>query len=163
MIRFTSANHVLYRTAALRRSCDRRVVVEPGSLADYAVRYLIIIALAVLATAGCSRTPTFAAQIQAAGGEAALKRECQSIFEEHQKTQTEFVESALPPAIAIFKPQVVEVRSDDGFPMVDIQTSGGFSHRGLLVVLTNTRPDFLPRKSSWRVTKIGDGVFEYHE
>ena len=127
------------------------------------MRYLLIISFAVFAGAGCSRTPTLAAQIQSAGGELALKRECQSIFEEHQKTQKEFFESASPPTIAALKPQIVQVRSYDGLPMVDIQVSGGFSHHGVMVALTNTPAGFLPRKNSWRVMKIGEGVFEYRE
>jgi hypothetical protein len=32
-----------------------------------------------------------------------------------------------------------------------------------MVILTNTLPDFMPRKSSWRVTKMADGIFEYRE
>lgn len=126
------------------------------------MRHLLAILSAVMIV-GCSRAPTLPAQIQSAGGEAALKRECQSIFDEHQKTQRQFDESAAPPTIAALKPQIVQVRSYDGLPMVDIQVSGGFSHRGVMVVLTNTPPDFIPRKSSWRVTKIGDGVYEYRE
>ena len=112
--------------------------------------------------AGCSRGPTLPVQIQSAGGEAALKRECQSILDEYHETQKEFIQTP-PQTIAALKPQIVQVRSYDGLPMVDIQVSGGFSHHGLMVVLTNTPPDFLPRKSSWRVTKIGDGVYEYRE
>ena len=95
-----------------------------------------------------------------------MKRECQSILDEHQKTQKEFWmprDSALPPTIAALQPQVVHATRYDGLPMVDIQVSGGFSHHGLMVMLTNTPPDFMPRKSSWTVTKIGDGVYEYLE
>jgi hypothetical protein len=115
---------------------------------------------------GCSRAPTLPARIQSAGGEAALKRECQTILDEHQKTQKEFwmpKDSVLPPTIAALQPQVVHATRIGEFPMVDIQVSGGFSHHGLMVVITNTPPDFLPGKSSWRVTKIGDGVYEYRE
>lgn len=56
-----------------------------------------------------------------------------------------------------------EEHKSPGFPMVNIQTSGGFTHRGLMVILTNTPLGFEPRKSSWRVTKITDNVFEYRE
>ena len=69
----------------------------------------------------------------------------------------------LPPTITALQPQVVQAASCDGFPLVDIQVSGGFSHRGLIVMLTNTPPGFTPRKSSCRVTKISDGLFEYRE
>jgi hypothetical protein len=127
---------------------------------------LILAILSAAMIIGCSRAPTLPARIQSAGGEAALKRECQSILDEHQKTQKEFwmpKDSTLPPTIAALQPQVVHATRYDRFPMVDIQVSGGFYHHGLMVVLTNTPPDFMPRKSSWRVTKIGDGVFEYRE
>jgi len=131
------------------------------------VRLLIaILSAAILAVTGCSRAPTLAAQIQSAGGEAALKRECRTIFDEHQKTQKEIwmaKDSALPPTIAALQPQVVQARRQGGLPIVDIQVSGGFDHHGLMVVLTDTPPDFVPSKSSWRVAKISDGVFEYHE
>ena len=129
------------------------------------MRFLVaILSAAILASTGCSRAPSLTSQIQNAGGEAALKRECQTIFNEHQKTQKEFwmaKDSALPPTIAALQPQIVQATRYDDLPMVDIQVSGGFAHQGLMVVLTNTPPEFMPRKSSWRVTKISDGVFEY--
>jgi hypothetical protein len=126
--------------------------------------FLAILSAAILAS--CSRAPTLPARIQSASGEAALKRECQSILDEHQNSQKEFwmpKDSVLPPTIAALQPQVVHATRIGEFPMVDIRVSGGFSHHGLLVVLTNTPPEFMPRMSSWRVTKIGDGVFEYRE
>jgi hypothetical protein len=125
-----------------------------------------MLSVAMVAIASCSRTPNLEAQVQSAGGQAVLMSECQAILDEHQKTQREFWkpdDSALPPTIAALQPQVVQVRRYEGLPMVDIQLSGGFSHRGLMVVLTNTTPEFVPRKSTWRVRKIGDGVFEYRE
>jgi hypothetical protein len=105
-------------------------------------------------------------QVGAAGGTAALIRDCETIWAEHQKNQKESWmagDTNLPPTITALQPQVVQAASYDGFPMVDIQVSGGFSHRGLMVFLTNTPPKFMPRKSSWRVTKVSDGVFEYRE
>ncbi len=128
--------------------------------------FVAIFSAAALTVTGCSRAPTLAAQIQSAGGESALKRECQAILDEHQKTQKEFwmpKDSALPRTIAALQPQVVHATRYGDMQMVDIQVSGGFSHHGLMIVLTNTPPDFMPRKSSWRVTKIGDGVFGYRE
>ncbi len=72
-------------------------------------------------------------------------------------------DSNLPPIITALQPQVVQTGSCDGFPTVDIQVSGGFTHLGLIVIPTNTPPGFTPRKSSWRVTKISDCIFEYRE
>ena len=135
------------------------------SLGAYAVR-LFLATLSAAMLAGCSQAPTLSTRIQSAGGEAALKRECQSILDEHQKTQKEFwmpKDSVLPRTIAALQPQVVHATRIGEFPMVDIQVSGGFSHHGLMVVLTNTPLDFLPGKGNWRVTRIGDGVYEYRE
>jgi len=115
---------------------------------------------------GCSRAPSLLARLQSAGGEAALKKECQSVVEELQKTQREFwtpKDSALPPTIAALQPLVVQATSYGSIPMVDILVSEGSSHHGLLVVLTNTPPEFMPSMSMWRVTKIADGVYEYRE
>jgi hypothetical protein len=127
---------------------------------------LVILSVTTFASAGCGRKPTLAVRIQNAGGETALRRECKDIFDMHQKTQKEIwmaKDSALPPTIAGLKPQVVRVTTYGGIPMVDVQVSGGFLHHGLMVALTNVPPDLLPRRSTWRVTKIGQGIFEYRE
>jgi len=120
----------------------------------------------ILLATSCGRTPSLSDQVRAAGGTAALIRDCETILAEHQKTQKESwtaSDTNLPPTIATLRPQIVQAARCDGFPMVDIQVSGGFTHRGLMVILTNTPPDFMPRKSSWRVTKMADGIFEYRE
>jgi len=67
----------------------------------------------------------------------------------------------LPPAIAALQPQIVDADRRD-VPLVEIQITGGFNHRGLLVCVSNTPPGFEP-PSRWRVTRIADGVFEYRE
>ena len=139
--------------------------VEFGRRLTSTVRVFLAMASAAMIVS-CSRAPSFPARIQSAGGEAALKRDCQSLIDEQQKTQKAFwvpKESKLQPTIAALLPQVVQATLCDSLPMVDIQVSGGFSHRGLIVMLTNTPPDFVPRKGRWRVTRIGDGVFEYRE
>jgi hypothetical protein len=120
----------------------------------------------ILLTTSCGRAPLLSDQVSAAGGLAALVRDCEALFAEHRETQKEIWtagDSNLPPSIAALQPQIVRAGYYDALPMVDIQTSGGFTHRGLLVILTNTPPDFTPRKSNWRVTKIEDGIFEYRE
>ena len=119
-----------------------------------------------LLVAGCSRAPSLAAKVQAAGGSAALLQDCQAILAEHQRSQKEFWssgDSTLPATIAALQPQTVQASRYNSYPMVDIQVSGGFNHHGLMVILTNTPPEFMPRKSSWRVTKIAGGIFEYRE
>lgn len=120
----------------------------------------------ILLATSCGRAPSLSDQVRAAGGPAALLRDCETILAEHQKTQKESwtaSDTNLPPTIAALQPQIIQAGRYDGFPMVDIQVSGGFTHRGLMVILTNTPPDFMPRKSSWKVTKLADGIFEYHE
>jgi hypothetical protein len=121
---------------------------------------------AILAATSCYREPSLSDQVRATGGTAALMRDCETILAEHRKTQKETWiagDTNLPAAIAALQPQIVQAARYDGFPMVDIQVSGGFNHHGLMVILTNTAPDFMPRKSSWKVTRVGDGIFEYRE
>jgi hypothetical protein len=131
------------------------------------VRAVSTIVLAgILLTTSCGRAPSLSDQVLAAGGAAALFRDCKTLMAEHQKTQKEVwtaTDTNLPATIAALRPQLVRAAQYDGFPMVDIQTSGGFSHRGLMVIPTNTPPDYVPRKSSWRVFKMTDGIFEYRE
>ncbi len=105
-------------------------------------------------------------QIQSAGGTHALIRDCETILAEFQKVQKESWiagESELPTTIAALQPQIVQATHYDNFPIVDIQITGGFQHHGLMIILTNTPPDFLPRKSSWKVTKIANNIYEYRE
>jgi hypothetical protein len=125
-----------------------------------------IFVAAILLATGCSRSPSLTDQVRAAGGTAALMRDCETILAEHRKTQKETwtaTDTNLPPTIAALQPQIIQAARYDGFPIVDIQVSGGFTHHGLMVVLTNTPPDFMPRKSSWKVTRIAEGIFEYRE
>lgn len=131
------------------------------------MRTLSITLLAgILLSAGCGRAPSLLDDVHAGGGTAALIRDCEWIMAEHKRTQNETWMSGdtnIPAMITALRPQVVRAENYDGLPMVDIQTSGGFKHRGLMVFLTNTPPDFVPGKSSWRVTKIADRIFEYRE
>jgi hypothetical protein len=131
------------------------------------MRILLVMILGfTMLTAGCSRAPALASKVQAAGGTAALVQDCRTILDEHQRSQKEFWsqgDSGLPPTIAALQPQTVHASRYNSYPMVDIQVSGGFSHHGLMVILTNTPSDFMPRKSTWRVTKIAEGIYEYRE
>jgi hypothetical protein len=125
----------------------------------------ILIAGVFVATS-CGRAPSLSDQVRAAGGASVLVRDCRTFWAEHQKTQKEnwtAGDTNLPATIAALRPQIVQAAHYDGLPMVDIQTTGGFTHRGLIVILTNTPPDFMPRKSSWQVTRIEDCIFEYRE
>jgi hypothetical protein len=125
-----------------------------------------IFLVGILLGTSCGRAPSFSDQVLAAGGPAALIRDCETILAEHQKTQKDTWaagDPSLPTVVAALRPQIVRATRYDGFPMVDIQVSGGFTHRGLMVIPANTPPGFMPRKSSWRVAKMADGIFEYRE
>jgi len=144
-----------------------RGVGEPERSPIHTMRILqvIIIGMTLLAS-GCSRAPSLAAKVQTAGGSAALLQDCQAILAEHQRSQKEFWsrgDSTLPPTIAALQPQTVQAFHYNNYPMVDIQVLGGFNHHGLMVILTSTPPGFMPRKSSWSVTKIADDIFDYRE
>lgn len=123
-----------------------------------------IIALLVLVV-GCDSGPSVSTQIQAAGGVAALKRDCQLYFAASQQPEHKAWvmgnTNDLPSAIAALRPQIVAAEQRDA-PLVNIQLTGGFSHRGLLVCVSNTPPGFTPA-IKWKVTRIAEGIFEYRE
>jgi hypothetical protein len=51
-----------------------------------------------------------------------------------------------------------------GSTVIDVQVSGGFEHRGLLVVCYSSDPHFIPEKGrNWRITRLASNVFEYRE
>jgi hypothetical protein len=72
-------------------------------------------------------------------------------------------EDNLPATVAGLSPQFVEVRETEDVTVVDIQIYGGFRHFGYVVVCSSRTPDFVPRKSNWRVRKVAENVFEYSE
>jgi len=72
----------------------------------------------------------------------------------------------LPPAIRSLAPQVVQLRTGNSprTSVLDIQTSGGFQHRGYLVVCATEDPNFIPTKGrNWRIKKLAPELFEYQE
>jgi len=90
----------------------------------------------IMLATSCGRTPSLSDQVRAAGGTAALRRDCEMILTEHQKTQKQSWtagDTNMPDTIAALRPQIVQAARYDGFPIVDIQTSGGFTHHGLMV------------------------------
>jgi hypothetical protein len=127
--------------------------------------YIVTFFVGVLLVASCSRAPSLADQITAAGGTAALIRDCQTILAERQRTTKEVwtaSDTNLPPTIAALRPQFVQTLKCDGFPVVNIMFAGS-AHKGLLVVLTNVPPGYVPRYSIWKTSEIASSVFEYHE
>jgi hypothetical protein len=125
-----------------------------------------VLFVAVCLVVGCHRTPSVTARVQTAGGPAALKRDCQSYFAGRDELNESWISSALsnlPPVIVALHPQILPVHRNDGLPVVDIQVAGGFTHQGVVVVLSNAPAGFMPSKPGWRVTRIGDGVYAYDE
>jgi hypothetical protein len=98
--------------------------------------------------------------VNAAGGFPRLRLECQAMAERFDRTDSYQISlSNLPPTLAALKPQFVSPYGHDVF--IDIQTSGGFYHRGLLVSLTE--PNRVAPQKKWLRDEIAPGVFEYRE
>ncbi len=100
------------------------------------------------------------------GGYHVLRQESVALLQDYKRTKKEILgpDDALPPAIASLKPQYVQVCDYVSAPFVDIQTSGGFQHRGLLVVCDEAATNYVPQKGrGWTITKVADFVFEYRE
>lgn len=95
-----------------------------------------------------------------------LVADCQKLAEEGAKLGKEFWSSTdpLPPTITALAPQSVHLSVREWATVVDIQVSGGFNHRGYLVVCTSKDLNLVPAAGrNWRITKIAPGVFEYLE
>lgn len=124
----------------------------------------VALAVAVLC-GGCGRS-TSLTNPTAQTNMTNLVAECQKLVTEGVKNGKEFWSSTdpLPPTIAAFSPQRVHLSVREWATVVDIQVSGGFSHRGYLVVCASKDPNFVPTTGrNWRITKIAPAVFEYRE
>jgi hypothetical protein len=136
-------------------------------------RPTIVIVAAFLFVAGCDREPSMLDQVNAAGGTAAVISECETIWANHEKTRetvvwAEGLDTNLPPTIAALRPHIIQAFRYEGLPRVYIQLqdsirNGRLVHRGLIVILTNVPPDFVPRSSDSKVRKIAESIFEYHD
>ena len=129
----------------------------------------IVLWLALLvAGSGCGRGPKFGAKLQSAGGPAALKQECVGFLHLYEQTSgQQYVwmprNTNFPPGIASFQPQAVSITRLDDVQMVDVQVTGGFDHHGLLVAPSPSPQGFQPRRGSWSIWQLADGVWEYRE
>jgi hypothetical protein len=65
----------------------------------------------------------------------------------------------LPPVLGSLSPMFIRLHDDPGF--MDVQVTGGFCHRGLLVSLNVT--DTNVPSHAWFRGKIAPGVYEYKE
>lgn len=95
-----------------------------------------------------------------------LVTECRQLAEAGVKQNKQKWQDAdvLPEQVASLSPQFVKLMDQGGSTVIDIQVSGGFDHRGLLVVCQSPDTNFIPHKGrNWRITKLAPDVFEYRE
>jgi hypothetical protein len=128
--------------------------------------WFAITSLAVGLCISCGRTSS--SPTKAGVNITSLVAECQALIRdgESQGKDSWVSTDPLPPTIKSLAPQFVRLRITGSPPatVVDIQTSGGFQHRGYLIVCKSTDPNFIPAAGrDWRVAKLGEGVFEYQE
>jgi len=93
--------------------------------------------------------------------------ECR-LFLEQQKDLDVYlggeVNDTLYPTISSLDPQYIAIfQHNEQHSIVNIQITGGFSHTGLLVVLTSENKNYVPRISNFRIVNLGQGVFHYFE
>jgi hypothetical protein len=129
--------------------------------------FSILLAL-LISVSLCLRGPQLAAKVQAAGGAAALQKECAGfvrIFEESKGESSVWMprDTNFPPAIASFSPQAVMVTRHGGVLLVDVRVRSGFWHHGLLISPSGKSEGFEPQMSSWPVRQITNGLWEYRE
>jgi hypothetical protein len=128
------------------------------------IHIAILITLAI-SSGGCGYRVDHDHAIRKNGGYAQLRDECNNVYTAIDQTVTSYLPMTnLPPLLTALKPQKVLVHSTEE-PVLNIQTSGGFTHQGLLVVL-NTNSTYLPQigiRHGWIVENIAPGVFEYRE
>ena len=122
----------------------------------------ILIGLALIT--GCApKQPDSDAVITANGGYAALLAASESIYKQIDPDGNGVADpSSYPPIIAALKPQFVAIHAETP-PTLLIQTLGGFSHQGLLVVLDKNTTDRPAIGNNWVRKELFPGVFEFRE
>ncbi len=137
----------------------------PGTALRTGMVLLCTTLVAIAAVAVALWRTSFSTRIQNAGGFAKLRLECRSLFDDPRMLDTGYWprEEALPPITAVLHPQFVRMHREDRVSFMDIQTSGGFLHAGLLVAVDPVPANYLPHQPHFRVREIADGVFEYRE
>src|SRR5438093_3727335 len=92
----------------------------------------VLTALSCFCGLSCKRSANYAASMLPQSAVTNLITDCLKLADEGAKKGKEFWRPTepLPPAIAALAPQVVHLSIRDWATVVDIQTSGGFQHRG---------------------------------
>ena len=86
--------------------------------------------------------------------------ECETLAKSLDETKDCLVHPTnLPPVLESLKPQAIRLHGNQ--PFMDIQVSGGFYHRGLLVSLNITSTNAPTQR--WLRRKLAHGVYEYRE
>ena len=114
-----------------------------------------------LATGCTPKQPDSDAVINAKGGYAALMAASELMYEQ-LKSGTTVDPNSYPLIIAALKPQVVAIHAETP-PTLLIQTRGGFSHQGLLVVLDRNATAKPNIGNDWVRKELSPGVFEFRE
>ncbi|MFO1513959.1 MAG: hypothetical protein U1F83_13750 [Verrucomicrobiota bacterium] len=128
--------------------------------------WTVLVLAALSLCVGCGKAANKPMKPTAQTNMTNLVADCQKLAAEGATQGKEFWGSTdpLPPSIAAFSPQRVHLSVWEWATIVDIQVSGGFSHRGYLVVCTSKDPNLVPAAGrNWRITKIAPAVFEYRE
>lgn len=97
---------------------------------------------------------------------AELMADCKALVEQGTRSGQDVwtSEDILPASIRKLNPQYVRLNATSVSIVIDIQLSGGFRHRGLLVVCSSKDSTFAPSKGrGWKITKLADGIYEYME
>ena len=126
------------------------------------MKRMTAVILACFIAAGCSpanRNDT----ILKNGGYGVLRSDCETLFRSIDPSQTGSADPTnYPASIIVLRPQFVGVHRLEP-PVLIIQTSGGFRHEGILVVL-GTNLTYRPTIGhGWVQKELAPGVFEFRE
>src|SRR2546428_7234858 len=122
-------------------------------------RWLWLIGLPVGLCLGCGRSSEQNAQVQIKF--ASLVAECRELARDGASKGKDMwnADDSLPPTVKSLSPQFVDLLVSSTATIIDIQVSGGFRHRGYLVVCESKDPNLVPEKSpNWRVTRLAPDV-----
>lgn len=165
---------VLKPTPSLRRKCCRLHPAWRGSGSEPSggsirLGIFVLFFIAAAMFSGCRGRSQLADRVKAAGGVDALKAEClQFVVTYEQSGGRKFtffpVQTNYPPTIAALAPRTVQVGQQDDILLVHLGFVTGPHPFGIYVAPKGCPKSFVPRRPlGSRISKLGDGVFEYAE
>src|SRR4051794_34432337 len=116
---------------------------------------------------GCKQSADLSDRLKAAGGAEALKIECLGFvtaFEQSSGNHRNWFagQTNFPPTIAALRPRVVQVGKQGDVVLVHLGFVGEPPPYGLYVAPRGCPSNFLPKRPRGsKITKLGEGVFEY--